>query len=99
MAKANTSAPEPTLDTGHIERCALAHEKGYSTVDAARAAKIMRELAADRDAIESKLNTLCHHAENLLRAHRHGNGLQAWYDLVDKLESAIEQSKRPARQQ
>lgn len=28
-------------------------------------------------------------ARGILHAHRHGNGLQAWYDLADKLDAAI----------
>lgn len=35
---------------------------------------------------------LRHHARGLVHAHRHGNGLQGWYDLIDNLERAIEES-------
>lgn len=42
---------------------------------------------------QQKLTTLRYHAERILHAHHHGNGLQAWHDLVDKLERAIDQSK------
>ncbi|RWR30468.1 hypothetical protein D2T29_12415 [Sinirhodobacter populi] len=41
--------PETTLITPHIERCALALDHGFSTVDHRRAAALLRELAADRD--------------------------------------------------
>jgi hypothetical protein len=84
---------EPTLNTAHIERCALALDHGFSTVDHRRAAAIMRDLAHDRDATEKKLTALRYHAEQILHAHQHGNGLQAWHDLVDKLARAIDQSK------
>ena len=55
--------PETTLKTTHIERTALAHERGFASVDSRRAAAIMRELAAERDAMQKQLQQMCKYAK------------------------------------
>lgn len=57
---------------------------GYLARITAAAALLVRQ--------QRKMNSLRYHAERLLHAHHHGNGLQTWHDLVDRLERAIEQS-------
>lgn len=54
--------PETTLKTPHIERTVLAHEAGLTTVDGRRVAAIMRELAAERDAMQAQLKQMCKYA-------------------------------------
>lgn len=77
-----------TTENNRLEMQCFAQGKLISTLQIEN-----KESAARQEATEKKLITLRYHAERLLHAHHHGNGLQAWHDLVDKLEQAIEQSK------
>lgn len=84
--------PEPTLSSHHIERCARAVEAGFSTVDARRAAAIMRELAADRDKWLNNARVLLanidHIAEILGEGPEEEDGV-----MVEAIRAEIEQSK------
>ncbi len=59
---------EPTLVTPHIERCAMAVERGYSNIGPDRAANIMRLLATERDALANDCQILLAQIDYLIEA-------------------------------